>query len=148
MFNNVAVQDAIIARLNQLIADDILPAGMLIAPYAGQIDIIRLNVEMGGASSAIFVNWQGDSGMNELTPTLKNEIKFSLLICTQAEDMTEALGYLDILSGYDVDEHWYFLNTWINNNGIRLWDVFREPARPVFNLKLKQVISFPIVVAE
>jgi len=148
MLNNVAVQMALLERLQELIETEILPQGTKAEIYAGQIDIVQLNVDMGGAEIAIFINWLGDSPGEEIAPVSdEHSIRFSLLICTRAVDLSDALGIIDTLSGYDENEVPYFLGEW-EADGERLWDVYREDARPVFNLKRKQVISFPVRVVE
>lgn len=141
MLLNTTAQAQIIAMLESLADAETLPAGIKIDTYVGQIDIIKLAVDA-GSFPAILVAWQYDAENEFIVENREDELEFSLLICTNsASGMGEALGILDTLKQN-------FFGQWNDEDGLRLFDVFRGAARALFNLKLKQVITLRVRVRE
>ena len=134
MLENSEVRAEIEAALTALVDSSALPENCKIAFYAGQIDLIRMVVEA-GSFPAILINWQEDQGDDHIVEERDDVIIFNLLICTDsAEGQGEALSILDTLK-----ENFY--GVWTGENNLRIFDVHRGPARSLFNLKRKQIIS-------
>ncbi len=141
MLKSVSVQNQIKSMLEQLVSDGILPAGTKIDIYNGQIDIVKLTVEA-VTLPAILINFAEDNPGGGVSPEPDSQLRYTLLICTDSKDgLTESMTLSDTLKDNLPGE-------WTDSQGNRLFDVFIGVIRPVFNLRLKQVLSLPLEVAE
>lgn len=140
MLKNRDVLTEIEAALTALVDNGTLPS-CKIAPYAGQIDPIRLVVEA-GTFPTIFFNWREDQADDSINEDRSDVVVVSLLVCTDsAVGQDQALQIVDIIK-----EH--FFGVWTGEDGLRIFDVFRGPARSLLNGKRKQIISLEVRVEE
>jgi hypothetical protein len=137
MLSNTTCQTQLQNILSDMVTAETLPAGMKIDVYSGQIDIIKLSVDA-GKFPAILINWQGDSDLDKLNYEPDEFINFTLLICTDsAAGLTEGMGIVDTLNEN-------LLGEWNNDDGDFMFNLFKGKVKPVFNLKRKQVIAYPV----
>lgn len=131
--NMVDVQTEILAKLDEL-SDAATISSKKNAVYAAQIDVLKLHIDA-ALFPCNFVNFRGDDPGDTITPE-DEEFEFNILICTASKDgLTEAMTEADILKTE-------LRGTWDTDSGV--FDVYIGKIVPVFNLKLKQVLSLPL----
>lgn len=142
MLNHVATQEYLQTFLESLAEDEDLPEALKVDVYAGNIDIIKLTVSA-ARFPAILIHWQGEKGERDYqTEERAHGIKFSLLVCTDsASGLTEGMAIVDQLNEQLPGQH-------ADADGERLFDITIGPAKPLLNMKTKQVISYPITCSE
>jgi len=140
MLSNYDTQQTLISVLQDDVKAGTLPRGAKIDTYAGQIDIASLDIAV-KKYPAILVNWQGDAPFDLINEEKTDELNFTLLICTNSVDgLGDALKIVDTLKTK-------FMGQW-SEGGVHMFTVYKGSAKPVINLKRRQVVAFPLRISE
>lgn len=142
MLSAITAQSEILAEITALNVAETIDV-QTIKVYAGEIDIVKLKVEAVNFP-AVLLNFQGDTPGAEITPEPDSAIRFTLLICTASNaGLTEALTISEALKSNLLGVEF------VDDDGQHLFHlVSGGEIRPVFNLKLNQVIAFPVLAQE